>query len=65
MVVSNHRESRAVDTMIPTFEYNVSLVIHGHYHHYERLLNGHNGSLCSGGRFQDFALEPQPETQNR
>lgn len=66
MVVSNHRESRAVDTMIPILsEYNVSLVIHGHYHHYERLLIGDTTVLCvaGGGGFQDFALEPQPETQ--
>jgi Icc-related predicted phosphoesterase len=66
IITSNHREDRALPLMTPILmKYNISLILHGHMHHYERLLINDTTVLCiaGGGGFLDFAYQKQPESQ--
>lgn len=66
LMTSTTTDQRLVDRITPIAErYNVSLVIFGHNHHYERLLYNDVRYLClgGGGGMQDGAFRIIPECE--
>ena len=59
----NHDFQVFIDRMID--DYNISLIVHGHTHHYERLWYRNTTVLClgTGGGFLNFAFLDLPESQ--